>query len=212
VQAALEVARGAVLFGELVKALSVDFPAASPQQMRAMLAELIAQGVLLTGLRAPMTVPDALGHLCAQLEVADAEELPEIAGLVTELRTINDDLLRLDGVTHPTQARTSRAQVAERMRAVCDTAVQPLVLDVGLDCEITLPESVIREAEAAASTLLRLTPYPFGYRRWTEYHVRFRTRYGPGAVVPVSELVQVDTGLGLPAGYLGALPGRTGEY
>ncbi len=211
VRAALEAARAAVRFGELVKVLSGDFPAASPQQMRTMVAELVAQGVLLTGLRAPMTVPDALGHVRSQLEAAGAEELPEVAGMVAELRAIHDDLSRLGSARHSAVARTSRAQVAERMRAVCDIAAQPLVLGVGLDCEITVPDLVIREAEAAASVLLRLTPYPFGYRRWTEYHVRFRTRYGPGAVVPVSELVQADTGLGLPTGYLGALPGRAGR-
>ncbi len=43
-----------------------DFPAASPQRVGAMLAELVAQGVMLTGLRAPMTVPDALGHVRSQ--------------------------------------------------------------------------------------------------------------------------------------------------
>lgn len=212
VRAVLETARAAVPFDELVKVLSGDFPAASPQQIMTMLAELVAQGVLLTGLRAPMTVPDSLGHVCAQLEAADAEELPEIAGLVAEPRAIHDDLSRLGGVPHPdVVARTGRAQVAERMRAVCDIAAQPLIVDVELDCQITVPDLVIREAETAASALLRLTPYPFGYRRWTEYHVRFRTRYGPGAVVPVRELVQVDTGLGLPAGYLGALPGHAGR-
>ncbi len=210
VRAALETAREPIRFSALVTVLSGDFPAASPQRVCAMLAELVAQGVLLTGLRAPMTVPDALGHVCAQLEAVGAEELPEVAGLVAELRAIHDDLSRLCGATHLAMARTSRAQVAKRMRTVCDIAAQPLVLGVGLDCEITLPELVIREAETAASALLRLTPYPFGYRRWTEYHVRFRTRHGPGAVIPVSELVQADTGLGLPAGYLGALPGRTG--
>ncbi|MGH3865774.1 MAG: lantibiotic dehydratase [Pseudonocardiaceae bacterium] len=211
VRAALEAAHEPVPFGELVTALSGDFPAASPQLVRAMLAELVAQGVLLTGLRAPMTVPDALGHVRSQLEAAGAEKLPDVAGMVAELRAIHDDLSRLGGATHPAVARMSRAQVAEHMSVLCDTAAQPLVLGVGLDGEIALPELVIREAEAAASVLLRLTPYPFGYRRWTEYHVRFRTRYGPGAVVPVNELVQADTGLGLPAGYLGALPGRTGR-
>ncbi|HEU0088739.1 MAG TPA: lantibiotic dehydratase [Pseudonocardiaceae bacterium] len=211
VRAALETTREPIGFSALVTVLSGDFPAASPQRVCTMLAELVAQGVLVTGLRAPMTVPDALGHVCAQLEDAGAEELPEVAGLVAELRAIHDDLSRLGGTTHPAVAMTSRAQVAKRMRAVCETAAQPLVLGVGLDCEIALPELVIREAEAAASALLRLTPYPFGYRRWTEYHVRFRTRHGPGAVIPVSELVQADTGLGLPAGYLGAPPGRTGR-
>ncbi len=60
VRAALAAASAALPFGELVTVLSGDFPAASPQRVGAMLA------ALLTGLRAPMTVPDALGHVRSQ--------------------------------------------------------------------------------------------------------------------------------------------------
>jgi hypothetical protein len=38
-----------------------------------------------------------------------------------------------------------------------------------------------------------------------EYQARFKQRYGPGALVPVRELV-ADSGLGYPDGYLGAPP------
>jgi thiopeptide-type bacteriocin biosynthesis protein len=68
-------------------------------------------------------------------------------------------------------------------------------------------EAVIAEAEAAAGVLLRLTPHPYGYPRWKQFHTRFRRRYGPGAVVPVTELV-ADSGLGFPSGYLGSPIGR----
>jgi len=60
---------------------------------------------------------------------------------------------------------------------------------------------VAREAEAAASALARLTPYPFGFPAWQDYHARFLARYGIGALVPLSEILHADAGLGFPAGY-----------
>ncbi|MEV7970543.1 lantibiotic dehydratase [Sphaerisporangium sp. NPDC088356] len=209
VRATMEIAREPVRFGDLAKWLAADYPSTAPEQISEMLTELVSQRILLTSLQAPMSVPDALGHVRAQLEVASADELPDLAGLVAELRAIHDELSRHNCSTSPATGQAIRTTVADRMRAICDTTAQPLVVDLGLDCEITVPEAVIREAEAAASALLRLTPYPFGYPRWKDFHVRFRQRYGTGAVVPVQELVQADTGLGVPAGYLGSALGSS---
>ena len=204
VRTALEAAREPRRFGELVTWLSASYPAVPPDQIRAVLAELIAQRALLTSLRAPMTVPDALGHLTSQLQAARASELEDLAEPAREALAIHDELARLRIAESPSTARPATAMVADRMRTVCDAAEQPLVIDVGLDCDITVPVSVIREAESAATTLVRLTPYPFGYPHWKDFHVRFKARYGTGAVVPVCDLVQADSGLGLPAGYLGS--------
>ena len=55
--------------------------------------------------------------------------------------------------------------------------------------------------------LHRLTTHPFGYQQWRDYHQRFRARYGVGALVPVMDLV-ADSGLGLPAEFLGSARGR----
>jgi thiopeptide-type bacteriocin biosynthesis protein len=54
--------------------------------------------------------------------------------------------------------------------------------------------------------LLRTTALPFGTRAWTDYHVAFRERYGPAALVPMRDLV-ADSGLGFPAGFLDAAQG-----
>lgn len=204
VRTATDAAHEPIRFGELLALLAAEYPSAPPEQIRSLLAGLVAQHLLLTNLRAPMTVPDALGHLRAQLEAAGADELPDLTSLVHDLQVIHEALSHHnDTVASPTAAHAMRATVAERMNAICDIAPQPLVVDTALDCDVSLPEAVIREAESAASALLRLTPYPFGYPRWKDFHVRFRQRYGVGAVVPVPELIG-DTGLGLPAGYLGS--------
>ncbi|MFF4508985.1 lantibiotic dehydratase [Streptomyces sp. NPDC001401] len=204
VRTATEAAHEPIRFGELVTLLAAEYPTAPREQISSLLAGLVAQHLLLTNLRAPMTVPDALGHLRAQLDQADADELPDLTSLVQDLRVIHEDLsCHNDTSASPTAAHAMRATVAQRMNAICDIAPQPLVVDTALDCDVSLPEAVIREAETASSVLLRLTPYPFGYPRWKNFHVRFRQRYGVGAVVPVPELVS-GTGLGLPAGYLGS--------
>jgi thiopeptide-type bacteriocin biosynthesis protein len=210
VRTALQAAREPVRFGELAGVLSGAFPTVPRPRIVAMLTELVAHGVLLTGLRAPMTVPDALGHVRSQLEAVEAGELPEVADVVAELRAIHDGLRRANRCGHSAQAAAGRARLARRMTAVRDAAAHPLVLGVKLDGEISVPASVIREAEAAASALLRLTAHPFGYLRWTSYHVGFRARFGPDAVVPVLDLL-ADSGLGLPADFLGAPPGPGGR-
>ncbi len=202
VRAAMAAADEPIKFADLAKRLTVEYPGAAAEQITAMLAGLVTRHALLTSLRAPMTVPDALGHLQAQLEAVDADDLPEVADVVGELRTIHAGLVRHND-THAADAATLRSSVADRMRNLCDLAAQPLLLDVSLDCDLTLPDAVIREAETAASALLRLTPHPFGYPHWKDFHTRFRRRYGPGAVVAVRDLV-ADSGLGLPAGYLGS--------
>jgi hypothetical protein len=69
---------------------------------------------------------------------------------------------------------------------------------------VVLPQAVAREAEAAASALVRLTPHRFGDPTWQAYHVRFLERYGSGAVVPLGQVVDADTGLGYPAATVGA--------
>src|SRR5690606_14983436 len=78
-----------------------------------------------------------------------------------------------------------------------------LATDVRLDATIAVPEVVLKEAELAATALLRLCTEPFGRTAWMDHHARFLARYGRGALVPVRELVG-DAGLGYPPGYLGA--------
>ncbi|SIO89552.1 lantibiotic dehydratase [Nocardiopsis sp. JB363] len=181
VRAAMAAAQVPLLFRELLDALVAEYPNVPREQTRFLLAALVAQNFLITSLRAPMSEPDALAYLCTHLDKYGAEELPETADIVSELRETHRGL-----ECH----RQSPSEVGS-------------VVDTVLDAGITLPENVFREAEAAAAALIRLSPYPYGYPRWKDFHSRFRERYGPGAVIPVVEVVS-DAGLGLPADYLGS--------
>ena len=201
VRAALVAAGEPVKFGELRTLLLHQFPAAAAQQIDGLLAGLLDQGMLISSLWAPMTCPDALGHACAELEAADAHTIPEVEGLVRELSAIHQEL------STDSPAVAPRSAVTERMRALSEVADVPLVVDTILDCDVQIPEEVAWEACDAVRVLYRLSPYPFGYPAWRDYHTRFRARYGTGALVPVLELV-ADSGLGFPAGYLGSARGR----
>ncbi|WP_367138431.1 MULTISPECIES: lantibiotic dehydratase [Streptomyces] len=199
VAAALEAALEPITYSELRTLLAERFPAAPAGRIDAMLGGLVAQNILITSLWAPMTCLDSFGHVCATLDAAKADSIPGIADLVRELYAIRDELAG----PVPADAWASISGVAERMRTLSDVSPVPLVTDTSLDCEVQIPEQVAVEAQEAVGVLHRLSPYPFGYPAWRDYHARFRARYGPGAVVPVLDLV-ADSGLGLPVGYLGS--------
>ncbi|TFE24661.1 lantibiotic dehydratase [Frankia sp. B2] len=193
---ALAQAAGPVRLGQLREALAARFPAANPAQIDAVLGELANHQFLISALRVPMSEPDALRTVCRVLHDADAENIAEIAGLVRELTAIRDALAggSVDAIP---------PGIVARMTALASGPRTPLLIDTAADCEAELPEAVAREIRDAVTMLYRLSPYPFGYPTWRDYHTAFRARYGTGALVPVLDLVS-DSGLGLPAGFLGS--------
>ncbi|QNP74963.1 lantibiotic dehydratase [Streptomyces roseirectus] len=78
-------------------------------------------------------------------------------------------------------------------------------LDLRVDWDLVLPESVALEAAAAAKALTRLAPRA-ALTGWAEWHSRFLERYGPRAAVPVMDAVEA---LGYPPGYLGSTSALT---
>lgn len=203
VRAALAGAAEPVRVAALAQRIGEQFASAPPDKIHALLAELVASRVLITSLRPPMTTVDALAHLVAQLEAVGTECLPDVADLLKQLAAIHDELSQHSLGVLPSGVAPALERVGERMRAVHDTAEKVLAVDVALEGQLTVPDAVMREAEAAATALLRLTPHPFGSPAWKDFHAHFRDRYGTGAVVPVRDVV-ADSGLGFPAGFLGA--------
>lgn len=189
----LDAAQEPATIADLADRLRQQFQGVADTKIHALLRELLDQQFLISGLRAPMTDPDALAHLCEELTAVGADNLPQVAELVSDLRAVRDQL----------RSRAAPAQIAVRMNEISPSATTPLLTDVALDCEVQIPEQVAREAADAAAILLRLSPYALGFPVWRDYHARFRTRYGTGALVPVTDLLS-DAGLGIPAGYLGS--------
>lgn len=203
VQMALAYAAAPVRFNRLAAHLAARFSNISERKIGAMLHELISGHFLITGLRPPMTAVDGLGHVVEALRAAGCGHLPDVAALADQLSDIHTRLSGHNSTRGRRRQATVRSAVTEHMARIIPGNGYPLAVDVRLDAEIRIPRRVLDEAALAAGVLLRLGTKPFGSAAWVDYHVRFRTRYGPGALVPVRDLV-ADSGLGYPPGYLGA--------
>ncbi|WP_109510445.1 lantibiotic dehydratase [Nocardioides speluncae] len=206
VRAVGEAAASPVRFDELVDHLGALFPGADEQEIRAMLAILVAQGFLITNLRAPMTETDQLGHVLSRLRDVNAEAVAPVASTYRTLDQIAADVARHNNpATAPTEAIRIREVLPDRMAPLSEDGRTPLALDLRLDCEVHLPTSVAEEVELAATALARLTRQPTGEAVWREYFTAFCDRYGINALVPLSCVVHPETGLGLPATYPGSV-------
>ncbi|MFJ6136511.1 lantibiotic dehydratase [Kitasatospora sp. NPDC092286] len=205
VLAALEAASEPVSLGTLVGRLAARFPNAHLDQVRLMVGELVRQRLLLSCLRPSMTTTDPLGHLLAAVARAGADDNPEVVRITDDLRRLHAGLDRHNRLDTPQEQRAARAAITVPMSGSPEDGPL-LMVDLRLAAgPVTLPARVAREAERAAELLTRLSPHPDGNPAWLAYHARFTERYGPGAVVPVTELVNPDTGLGYPARYRDSL-------
>ncbi|MFG2696353.1 lantibiotic dehydratase [Kitasatospora sp. NPDC048407] len=190
-----------VTLGELAD----RFPAAPADKVREMLGELVRQGFLISILRLPMTATDPLGHLLAITRTTGLDQVPAATAALNELRTVRKQLVRHNESTDPTEQRTLRTLLA-RQQAGRSGEVPSLMVDLRLDAgPVVLPQRVASLVAGAAEVLTRLSPFPDGHPAWVDYRGRFLERFGPGAVVPVTELVNPDTGLGFPARYRDSL-------
>lgn len=78
---------------------------------------------------------------------------------------------------------------------------RPVAVDVRLDADVRLPETVAVEMETAATVLARLATYPAGTPAWRRYIERFADRFGEGTEVGLEQLTDPEQGLGLPDGF-----------
>ncbi|GAA1928160.1 lantibiotic dehydratase [Streptomyces sodiiphilus] len=194
VETVVELARSPMRGGDLLGKLSAELPQASTERLEKMLAELIACGLLISGLRPPATSRDGLAHLLARLDAIDAAGIGEVSALVEELRGIHAELALIG------KAREEKP-VRRRMRALSGVVEQPMMVDLRIDGSMTLPQAVADEAAGAADALARATPHPAGDPRLRDFHTRFVERYGVGALVRIDELIDPTHGLGFPPHY-----------
>lgn len=147
VRLAIQAAASPIGITELATRLARDIPAPG-ETAEHLVAALVGAGVLVSEIRAPMTMTDPAGHL----------------------------------------ARHARLPKLERTGTI----------DRRIGCEVTLPPPVIKAAEDAAAAMTALAPPMPG---WAEYHRAFIDRWGPGAAVPLREVLNA---LGMPAGFRGS--------
>jgi thiopeptide-type bacteriocin biosynthesis protein len=198
---ALDAAREPVAAGKLAAELCGQFPHAGMARAAELIDGLIAQGLMVTSLRAPMTCTDPLGYVCDRLQSVHAEDIAGAAAAASGLREVRDTLraAAADG-------RPAPVTLAGQMSTMSQAVAMPLAVDTVLDGKVCVPGQVAREAADSAAVLCQVSPFPFGEPAWLDYHARFLDRYGSGAAVPVLDLV-ADSGLGFPAGYAGSACG-----
>ncbi|MFJ9523123.1 lantibiotic dehydratase [Kitasatospora sp. NPDC101801] len=204
VELVLETARKGCTIGELTDRLLARFPQQSAASARRMLGTLMDSRVLLSVLRAPTTAVDPLEDLLGVLDAVRADEVPQVGQVLADLRAVQRDVRWHNDQGTAAAQREARGVLVARMRELMPESGQCLMVDLRWPGEITLPQVVREQAERAAALLTRLSPRPDGHPAWAEYHGRFVDLYGPGAVVAVTDLLNPDTGLGLPARYRGS--------
>lgn len=205
VRLVLDAARVPVAVADLVGKLRAEAPAVPVPRITAMVSTLLTRRVLISNLHAGSTHTDPLGHLLHALDTTGAAEASGAADLVAGLRETAALVEEHHRVPAGDQAGV-RVRLTARMQALNPfSAGHPLALDLRLDARTVLPQQIARDVERAAVVLARLSEYPFGTPAWRDYHRAVYERYGIGALVPLLELVDPDTGIGLPAGYPGTL-------
>ncbi|MET9611796.1 lantibiotic dehydratase [Kitasatospora indigofera] len=159
----------------------------------------------LDGASTPIRWSDLAAKLAAGCPAAPPAVVDRlIAGLVQQR-------VLLTSLRPPMTATDPLAPLLDHARHLAPAEVQELhqtptpALTLRVDWDLTVPESVAREAAAAAKALTRLAPRA-ALTGWAQWHGRFLERYGPRAIVPVLDAIEA---LGYPSGYLGATTGPT---
>ncbi|MFI5955383.1 lantibiotic dehydratase [Cryptosporangium sp. NPDC051539] len=117
--------------------------------------------------------------------------LIDVGALLTEIR--------------PAMAITDPAAHLKRHGITTNPGIR-VASDLRADVSLTLPPAVPHEASRAASALVTVAPQLPG---WAEYHHAFIERWGPGAAVPIRDVLNV---LGFPAGYRGSARRATAVF
>ncbi|MFS8104073.1 lantibiotic dehydratase [Lentzea alba] len=197
VRVAVDGAREPLRFDALHARVQASFPHAAASTVTGLLTALVAHRVLVTNLHAPSTEFDPLGHLVREL-ASVGEAAAEYYVALNDLRA-RLQKHRRSGVA---VRRTVRADATASMTELVPLRRNPVTVDLRLDMDVALPETVAREAERASLLLARLTSRPGPAANWAAYHRRFYQRFGTGAQVPLLEVV-ADSGIGWPDGYPG---------
>lgn len=162
VETVMQAARSPIRVGDLTGTLTADFPGTPESVIERMLAELVAQRILVTSLRPPMTATDPLAYVVGELTAVGAEEVPQAALLFEELREVHVVLSQHNRLSSPAVGRDLRSFVSRRMAAI-SSAERPLTVDLRVDCAFGPAEgggarSRNRNGSAHASDVVSLWP------------------------------------------------------
>ncbi|MDQ0386222.1 thiopeptide-type bacteriocin biosynthesis protein [Streptomyces sp. DSM 42143] len=185
-------------YRELVRRTAEAFPGAPLDRIEALLAELVRQELLLTGLRPPLDGGDPLAHVLGLL-AAVTDPAPETRRIHEALREIDDARRAYDD--RPVGRGRAELERLLRLARSVEPDDTPLHIDTRLDTGLHLPYAVRGTVERAMGVMWRLSRPKLGLFALRDYHRRFLDVYGADRLVPVLDLLDESTGLGAPAGY-----------
>lgn len=198
VEVVLELAggdRGSTL-AELAEELRQRYPEATSAQIDGLLDRLWELHVLVSRLRPRLTDPHPERGLLREIEGQGL--IGEVSASLSAFRAAAEQIDIAPGGADP---QLLDRLVADQRRTAPEHTAEIYQLDTALALTgQQLPAVVADTVAEAAELLVRLSP---GTRphHIVEYHSAFLERYGLGAEVPLTELLDAETGLDAPSGY-----------
>jgi thiopeptide-type bacteriocin biosynthesis protein len=187
VRAVLQLAGDPIRRGELLSALSNEFPEAGTAVLHGFVDELCEAGLLVTELDGSVFDPDPLARLRSD---------PRVGPRTTAVTAAIARYSRLGVGT----GERELGELYRLLRADRNTVQEQLQVDLELAVDGTVPPSVLDDARSALRALLHLTPVPPRRPELRAHAERFGERFGE-TLVPLPEVVDPDRGIGFPAGY-----------
>lgn len=170
--------------------LAARHPDVPPSAIEQAVRNMVEAGLLLTDILPEDPRDDPIGHLLARLP----EQTPSAPAL-TQLRGLLEKASALaPGAPQRRQPLSAARDLADQLHYT----TRPFSVDVLADADIALPAAFGDSAALAATVLWRI-----GHRRppLTDYHRRFRRKYGRHRLVPLLEVLDPVTGLGPPTSH-----------
>jgi lantibiotic biosynthesis protein len=194
--ATLERARGGALPASLATALCDADPEVTRDEADAFIDELIASQVLVSDLAPPVTGPEAVDDVIAQLaEIADLPAARAAAATLGALRATLGDLDRAIG-NLPARYRAA-ADLLGELPAKPEIHRLFQVNLVPAAARVELGGDVIAEVERGIELLRRLSR-PRGADELSRFRDAFTERY-EGREVPLAEVLDEESGIGFAA-------------
>ncbi|MEV5885363.1 lantibiotic dehydratase [Streptomyces sp. NPDC052020] len=197
----LETARRPVPYPRLVEAVRTAVPGTADSVCEQLIDRLHAAGVLLSSLRPPLTVPDPARYVLDRMAV-----LRDEAGRTEWLRALVEGLDHCDALA-PADSLPARRALAAQAKGPASATSPPFRTDATAALSGTLLDRAVgREAAKAVELLLRTSSQPDRPPDAVAYRAAFHTRYGAWRQVPLLEVINPYTGLGLPEDTTSDLP------
>ncbi|HVU67306.1 MAG TPA: lantibiotic dehydratase family protein, partial [Ktedonobacteraceae bacterium] len=198
VRKTLELTHEPVAYPVLRDALQASFPGVKQEKIVHLLEQLWEHGVLISTLHPSLTDVQPASTLLRQLEKLEGTD---------EARQLLAAVLAFSAAVEQGKAGQPLEFPAElaalqRVRTSSQRHTPLIQVDSLLSLSApTLHKDIGTVAARAAELLLRLTPFPQGAPHLQAYRHQFLEKYGPGAEVPLLELLSPELGLDAPPGY-----------